>query len=75
MWRLFAFVSKLFKGSITGQDITRQSGILRLQEPGDVCMADKGFRIDQMLSDVGASLIMDNMLINVQLPRTTRCER
>ncbi|XP_067280272.1 uncharacterized protein [Pseudorasbora parva] len=55
---VITFVSKLFTGSISDQEITRQSGILRLLEPGDVCMADKGFIIDQMLSDVGARLII-----------------
>ncbi|XP_049340578.1 uncharacterized protein LOC125804898 [Astyanax mexicanus] len=55
---VITFVSKLFTGSISDQEITRQSGILTLLEPGDACMADKGFIIDQMLSEVGASLII-----------------
>ncbi|XP_039518191.1 uncharacterized protein LOC120472185 [Pimephales promelas] len=55
---VITFISKLFTGSISVREITRQSGILSLFEPGDACMADKGFVIDQMLSDVGATLII-----------------
>ncbi|XP_056334598.1 uncharacterized protein LOC130245848 [Danio aesculapii] len=55
---VITFVSKLFTGSISDQEITKQCGILRLLEPGDACMADKDFAIDQMLSDVGACLII-----------------
>ncbi|KAG1937635.1 hypothetical protein F2P79_018094 [Pimephales promelas] len=55
---VITFISKLFTGSISDREITRQSGILSLFEPGDACMADKGFVIDQMLSDVGATLII-----------------
>lgn len=58
---VITFVSKLFTGSVSDQEIKRQSGILRLLEPGDVCMADKGFVIDQML--VGASLIQERYLL------------
>lgn len=55
---VITFISKLFTGSISDREITRQSGILSLFEPGDACMADKGFLIDQMLSEVGATLII-----------------
>lgn len=55
---VITFISKLFTDSISNREITRQSGILRLLEPGDACMADKGFVIDQMLSEVGATLVI-----------------
>lgn len=54
LYGVITFVSKLFTGSVSDQEITRPSGILRLREPGDVCMTDKGLVIDQVL--VGASL-------------------
>ncbi|XP_073697775.1 uncharacterized protein [Garra rufa] len=52
------FVSSLFTGSISDQELTKQSGILDLFEPGDACMADKGFTIKSMLAERGAKLIM-----------------
>lgn len=55
---VITFISKLYTGSISDRDITQQSGILRLLEPGDACMADKGFVIDSLLSEVGATLII-----------------
>ena len=50
------FVSTLFAGSISDQNITRQSGLLPLLESGDSVMADKGFLIDKMLAERGAKL-------------------
>ena len=55
---VITFISKLYTGSISDREITQQSGILGLLQPGDACMADKGFVIDKMLSEVGATLIM-----------------
>ncbi len=52
------FVSSLFTGSISDQELTKLSGILDLLEPGDACMADKGFTIKSMLAERGAKLIM-----------------
>ncbi|XP_035282639.1 uncharacterized protein LOC118232112 [Anguilla anguilla] len=52
------FVSKLFTGSISDQELTKESGILALLEPGDEVMADKGFFIEKSLQEVGAKLII-----------------
>lgn len=52
------FVSSLFTGSISDRKITEKSGLLDLLEPGDGCMADKGFTIEKLLSDRGATLII-----------------
>ncbi|RXN15772.1 zinc finger protein 502-like isoform X2 [Labeo rohita] len=52
------FVSSLFTGSISDQELTKQSGILDLLEPGDAWMADKGFTIKSMLAERGAKLII-----------------
>ncbi|XDV17038.1 hypothetical protein PO909_016489 [Leuciscus waleckii] len=45
------FVSSLYTGSISDQELTKQSGFLDLLEPGDACMADKGFTIEKMLAE------------------------
>lgn len=52
------FISQLYTGSISDKEITKKSGILDLLEPGDEVMADKGFTIEDMLSSVGARLII-----------------
>ncbi len=52
------FISQLYTGSISDKEITKKSGILDLLEPGNVVMADKGFTIEDMLSSVGARLII-----------------
>jgi hypothetical protein len=54
---VITLISKLYTGSISDREITQQSGILSLLQP-DACMSDKGFVIDKMLSEVGATLIM-----------------
>ncbi|XP_064455087.1 uncharacterized protein LOC135366348 [Ornithodoros turicata] len=47
------FVSNLFPGSISDKECVRQSGFLTLPfDEGDVVMADKGFRIQEMLNDI-----------------------
>lgn len=52
------FVSKLFTGSISDKELTKQSGILGLLEPGDEVMADKGFLVGKLLEDVSAKLFI-----------------
>ena len=58
---VITFISKLFTGSISDREFTQQSGILRLFESGDACMAVKGFVINQMLSEVGATVITPHL--------------
>ena len=50
------FVSKLFPGSISDKELTRQSGILDILEVGDSVMADKGFNIEEDLIPIGVRL-------------------
>ena len=52
------FVSSLFTGSISDPELTERNGLLDLLEPGDGCMADKGFTIEKPLADRGATLII-----------------
>ncbi|XP_008435149.1 uncharacterized protein LOC103481468 [Poecilia reticulata] len=54
---VITFVSKLFSDSITNDELTRLSGILKLLEPGDEVMAPKNFHIDNLLKNVGAKLV------------------
>ncbi|XP_064462131.1 uncharacterized protein LOC135372454 [Ornithodoros turicata] len=47
------FVSNLFPGSISDKECVRQSGFLSLPfNEGDIVMADKGFKIQEMLDDI-----------------------
>lgn len=55
---LLLFFSKLYTGNVSDKEITKLSGILPMLEPGDEVMADKGFLIDDLLSGVGAKLII-----------------
>ena len=57
-----SFVSVLFRGSISDKEITKQSGILDLLEPGDGVMADKGFVINDLLQLSMCSLSMPPFL-------------
>ena len=50
------FVSNLYMGEISDQEITRCSGLLDLIEPGDSVMADKGFDISYELLIRGCKL-------------------
>ncbi|XP_056313043.1 uncharacterized protein LOC130228638 [Danio aesculapii] len=52
------FISKLFTGSISDKELTKQAGILDLLEPGDEVIADKGFLIQKLFEDVRAKLII-----------------
>lgn len=64
-----SFFSKLYTGSISDKEITRLCGILLLLEPGDEVMADKGFVIDDLLSGVGAKLIIPPFKHTAQFTR------
>ena len=57
-----SFVSSLYPGSISDKEITKQSNIMRLIEPGDEVMTDKGFLIEDLLKLKGASLVIPPFL-------------
>ena len=46
------FVSDLYVGSASDFDITKDCGILKLVEPDDHIMADKGFEIQRLLDEI-----------------------
>lgn len=50
------FVSSLFTGSISDREIFRCAGIMDLLEPNDSVMADKGFKIEDILNAKGVHL-------------------
>ncbi|XP_074528408.1 uncharacterized protein LOC141791682 [Halichoeres trimaculatus] len=54
------FVSRLFEGSVSRKEMTKQSGILSLLEEGDEVIADESFLISDLLSAINVSL---NVLI------------
>ncbi|XP_055008740.1 uncharacterized protein LOC110154471 [Boleophthalmus pectinirostris] len=60
------FVSSLFTDSISDRELTEKSGLLDLLEPGDGCMADKGFNIEKLLADRGATLIIPPFKMTAQ---------
>ena len=70
------FISKLFTGSISDKEITRQCGFLQLLNPGDVIMADKGFNIQDLLAIHHTRLlappIMKKGCINAKSSTATR---
>uniref|UniRef100_A0A8C9XD36 THAP-type domain-containing protein n=1 Tax=Sander lucioperca TaxID=283035 RepID=A0A8C9XD36_SANLU len=59
---LVTFVSDLYTGSISDKEITRESGILCLLEEGDEVMADKGFLIKDLLTEINVSLVIPPFL-------------
>ncbi len=59
---LVTFVSNLYAGGISNKEITKQSGILDLLEPGDEIMVDKGFEIEDLLRPIGCSLVIPPFL-------------
>ena len=55
-------VSLLYEGSISDQELVKKSGLLKLLEPGDELMADKGFVIQDLLTPIGCSVTMPAFL-------------
>lgn len=55
---VITFVSDLWAGSISDKQLTKNSGILDLCEPGDAIMADKGFLIRDLTTPRRIELII-----------------
>lgn len=63
------FVSTLYTGSVSDIEITKKSQLLQLLQPGDEVMADKGFLIERMLSEVGVKLIIPPLKKSTRLSK------
>ena len=53
---VITFISKQYAGSISDKELTRNSGMLDLLEPGDSVMADRGFDIQDDVALLGVRL-------------------
>ena len=59
---VLSYVSELFPGSTSDQEIIVKSNFLDILAPGDGVMADKGFNIKDELASVGAVLEIPSFL-------------
>lgn len=55
---VLAYVSDLWCGSISDKQLTVESGLVELCEPGDAIMVDKGFTISDITTPRGVHLII-----------------
>ena len=53
---VLSFISELFPGSTSDQEIVKQSNFLNILSPGYSVMADKGFNIRDELASICAIL-------------------
>ena len=51
-----------YEGSISDKELVKKSGLLKLLEPGDELMADKGFVIQDLLKPIGCRVTMPAFL-------------
>ena len=52
------YVSEAFEGAISDRDIVEKSGFLDYIEQNDVILADRGFKIHDLLMKKGATLVI-----------------
>jgi hypothetical protein len=60
------FVSQAFGGSTSDQQATEKSNFLKLLNPGEAVMVDKGFLIHEMAEKVGVGVVMPPFLRKIQ---------
>jgi len=53
---VITYISDLWAGSISDKQITKESGIVQLCEPGDSIMTDKRFTISDLTTPLGIGL-------------------
>ncbi|KAK3919555.1 Ryanodine receptor 1 [Frankliniella fusca] len=56
-WGGMSFISPGFEGSMSDVDIYNQSGIREFLEPGDMVLADRGFRVEEECDEDGVLLV------------------
>ena len=44
-----SFISDVYGGRISGKELTKRSGLMKMVEKGDIIMADRGFELDDLL--------------------------
>ncbi|SMN01557.1 hypothetical protein SPONN_1005 [uncultured Candidatus Thioglobus sp.] len=69
-----SFISHLYGGCISDRQLTIQSGILDMIEPGDSIMADKGFLIADLLQPLGVSLNIPPLKLREQFSEAEMLE-
>ena len=62
-----SFISNLYGGSISDRQLTLDSGLIDLLEPGDSVMADRGFTISDILDIKGVGLNIPPQKLSDQL--------
>ena len=50
------FVSQLWGGCVSDRLLTKRSGTIKLLQPGDNVMADRGFDIHDVLATLGVTI-------------------
>lgn len=63
------FVSSLYSGSISDQELTERCGILDLLEAGDGCITDKGLTMERRHPDRGERVIITPVQTSAQLSK------
>ena len=58
------FVSDIFPGGKSDEEIVKDSGILSLAQVGDIWLADKGFMVQHILDDYGVIVETPEKLSN-----------
>lgn len=56
--RGISFISKVYDGRLTDKEINKQSGILDIIKEKDVILADRGFRIEELVAQRNAKVIV-----------------
>lgn len=56
------FVSEVYEGSISDREIVKQSDFVSHLSPGDVVLADRGFKIHDLCSERDATLVIPPFL-------------
>ena len=67
--RAITFMSDVYEGSISDKDIVVKSGLLDILNPGDLVIADRGFKIEDVLQSKKVSLNIPPFLMGINPSR------